>query len=113
MASVGTFTQSLSFVLPEKTERGGKTMPIYHYRCLACGYETEIEQRITEPALTTCTNCGQEAFQRVISAAGGFVLKGTGFYNTDYKNNNNRAKSDSKKSTETSTEKTPAAATAS
>ncbi|RFM22747.1 MAG: zinc ribbon domain-containing protein [Candidatus Thermochlorobacter aerophilum] len=87
-------------------------MPIYHYRCLACGYETEIEQRITEPALTTCTNCGQEAFQRVISAAGGFVLKGTGFYNTDYKNNN-RAKSDSKKSAETSTEKTPAAATAS
>jgi putative FmdB family regulatory protein len=87
-------------------------MPIYHYRCIACGYETEIEQRITEPALTTCTNCGQEAFQRVISAAGGFVLKGTGFYNTDYKNNN-RAKSDSKKSAETSTEKTPAAATAS
>jgi len=87
-------------------------MPIYHYRCLACGYETEIEQRITEPALTTCTNCGQEAFQRVISAAGGFVLKGTGFYNTDYKNNS-RAKSDSKKSAETSTEKTPAAATAS
>ncbi len=89
-------------------------MPIYHYRCLACGYETEIEQRITEPALTTCTNCSQESFQRVISAAGGFVLKGTGFYNTDYKNNN-RAKSDSKKSAETSTEKsaTPAAATAS
>ncbi|PIO48305.1 MAG: FmdB family transcriptional regulator [[Chlorobium] sp. 445] len=62
-------------------------MPIYDYRCLSCGYETEIQQRITEPALTVCPNCGQETFQRVISAAGGFVLKGTGFYNTDYKNN--------------------------
>jgi putative FmdB family regulatory protein len=85
-------------------------MPMYDYRCLACGYEAEIEQRITEPALTTCTSCGQESLQRVISAAGGFVLKGTGFYNTDYKNNN-RAKSDSKKSAETSTEKSAAPAT--
>lgn len=62
-------------------------MPIYDYRCLACGYETEIQQRITEPALTVCTSCGSETFERVVSGGGGFVLKGTGFYNTDYKNN--------------------------
>ncbi|MFN3426828.1 MAG: FmdB family zinc ribbon protein [Candidatus Thermochlorobacter sp.] len=77
-------------------------MPIYDYRCLSCGYETEIQQRITEPALTVCPNCGQETFQRVISAAGGFVLKGTGFYNTDYKNNGKSAANGKSQSSEKS-----------
>ncbi|MCS7013069.1 MAG: zinc ribbon domain-containing protein [Chloroherpetonaceae bacterium] len=92
-------------------------MPMYDYRCLACGYEAEIQQRITEPALTVCTSCGKETFQRVISAAGGFVLKGTGFYNTDYKNSsakNGHSKSTESTKSDSSSEKTsstPSAAT--
>jgi putative FmdB family regulatory protein len=59
-------------------------MPTYQYRCNSCGFETEVFQRMTEDALTTCTSCGKESFERVISAEGGFVLKGSGFYGTDY-----------------------------
>ncbi len=61
-------------------------MPMYHYRCRNCGYEYEIQQRISDSALTDCPNCQTAGLERVISASGGFILKGTGFYNTDYKN---------------------------
>lgn len=59
-------------------------MPTYHYRCNKCGHEEDIFQRMTDDSLTKCTKCGAEAFERVISAGGGFVLKGSGFYSTDY-----------------------------
>ncbi len=61
-------------------------MPMYHYRCSNCGTEMEVQQRITESALTDCPTCETSALKRVIGLGGGFVLKGTGFYNTDYKN---------------------------
>ncbi len=61
-------------------------MPMYHYRCSNCGAEMEVQQRITEDALTFCPNCETDGLKRVIGLGGGFVLKGTGFYNTDYKN---------------------------
>ena len=59
-------------------------MPTYHYRCNSCGFEEEVFQRMTDNALTTCSKCGEESYERVISAEGGFVLKGSGFYSTDY-----------------------------
>jgi putative FmdB family regulatory protein len=59
-------------------------MPTYHYRCNSCGFEEEVFQRMTDNALTTCSKCGTESYERVISAEGGFVLKGSGFYSTDY-----------------------------
>jgi len=59
-------------------------MPTYQYRCNSCGFEEEVFQRMTDNALTTCSKCGKETFQRVISAEGGFMLKGSGFYSTDY-----------------------------
>lgn len=59
-------------------------MPTYHYRCSNCGSELEVFQKMTDDALTVCPECNQEAFERVISASGGFVLKGSGFYGTDY-----------------------------
>jgi putative FmdB family regulatory protein len=59
-------------------------MPTYQYRCNSCGFEYEVFQRMSDPSLTTCTECGKETFERVISAEGGFVLKGSGFYSTDY-----------------------------
>jgi putative FmdB family regulatory protein len=59
-------------------------MPTYQYRCSSCGYEHEVFQRMTEDPLKTCPECEKDSFERVISAEGGFLLKGSGFYSTDY-----------------------------
>jgi putative FmdB family regulatory protein len=59
-------------------------MPTYQYRCKSCGNELEIVQKMSDNSLTICPKCEQESFERVISAEGGFVLKGSGFYKTDY-----------------------------
>ena len=60
-------------------------MPTYHYRCSNCGHELEVFQGMNDAALTECTKCGTQQLKRVITAGGGFVLKGSGFHNTDYK----------------------------
>ena len=59
-------------------------MPTYQYRCKSCGNELEIVQKMSDDSLTICPKCEKETFERVISAEGGFVLKGSGFYKTDY-----------------------------
>ena len=61
-------------------------MPTYQYKCEKCGHELEIFQRMSDLSLTICPNCDSASLERVISVGGGFVLKGNGFYNTDYKN---------------------------
>lgn len=75
-------------------------MPIYGYRCEACGFEKDHIQKISDPILTTCPECGKETYKKQLSAAG-FQLKGSGWYATDFKG---------KSSGETSskTESTPA-----
>ncbi len=60
-------------------------MPIYEYRCTACQFANEYLQKISEPPLSTCPECGQETFTKLVSAAG-FQLKGSGWYVTDFKN---------------------------
>lgn len=57
-------------------------MPIYEYRCQNCGAEFEEWQRITEPPTCSCKRCGGKA-SRLISQST-FVLKGSGWYVTDY-----------------------------
>ena len=59
-------------------------MPIYEYRCKACGHQEEFLQRASEPPLTECPACGKPALQKQLSAAG-FQLKGSGWYATDFK----------------------------
>jgi putative FmdB family regulatory protein len=59
-------------------------MPIYEYRCGACGAELEALQKASEPPLIDCPSCGKPALQKQLSAAG-FHLKGTGWYATDFK----------------------------
>jgi putative FmdB family regulatory protein len=59
-------------------------MPIYEYVCGACGVQRDVMQKVSEPALTHCPQCGAEAFQKKISAAG-FQLKGSGWYVTDFR----------------------------
>lgn len=59
-------------------------MPIYEYRCSACGQEHEVLQKLTEPPPTECPSCGKPGMQKVLTAAG-FQLKGSGWYATDFK----------------------------
>ena len=60
-------------------------MPIYVYRCGACGYQKEFLKRLSDAPLTKCPECGKRAFNKLVTAAG-FHLKGTGWYATDFKN---------------------------
>jgi putative FmdB family regulatory protein len=59
-------------------------MPIYEYRCTACGFQSEYLRKVTDPALAVCPECGQDAFRKLPTAAG-FQLKGSGWYATDFK----------------------------
>ena len=59
-------------------------MPIYEYRCGACGQDHEVLQKVSEPPLTECPACGKPALKKQLSAAG-FQLKGSGWYATDFK----------------------------
>jgi len=59
-------------------------MPIYEYQCDECGQRLEVMQRISEPPRTDCPECGESGLRKLVSAAG-FVLKGTGWYATDFK----------------------------
>ena len=58
-------------------------MPTYHYSCERCGYEFEINQRITDPPRKRCPKCRGSVY-RVIHPVG-HILKGSGFYRTDYR----------------------------
>lgn len=59
-------------------------MPIYAYRCGACGFQKDVLQKMSDPALTTCPECKEEAFSKQVTAAG-FQLKGSGWYVTDFR----------------------------
>jgi putative FmdB family regulatory protein len=70
-------------------------MPIYEYRCEACGELQEAIQKMSDAPLKLCKHCGKEALERVLSKTS-FVLKGSGWYVTDYKSRPSEAKSESK-----------------
>ena len=59
-------------------------MPIYAYRCSACGHAKDVLQRMSDPLLSSCPACGAETFTKQVTAAG-FQLKGSGWYATDFK----------------------------
>jgi putative FmdB family regulatory protein len=59
-------------------------MPIYEYRCAACGHELEALQRLADAPLKDCPACGKSQLRKLVSAAG-FRLKGSGWYATDFK----------------------------
>ncbi len=59
-------------------------MPIYAYKCDACGHAKDVLQKMSDPQLTDCPSCGQAAFKKQLTAAG-FQLKGTGWYVTDFR----------------------------
>ena len=64
-------------------------MPIYEYKCQNCGYYFEILQRISEEPLITCPECKKNALKKLVSAPN-FRLKGEGWYETDFKKDNQK-----------------------
>ena len=67
-------------------------MPIYEYRCGACGHEMEQMQKMSDEPLKECPICQESKLKKLISAAG-FRLKGSGWYETDFKNTKKKATS--------------------
>lgn len=64
-------------------------MPIYEYRCKACGHELEKLQKLSDAPLVDCPACAEPALSKLVSAAG-FRLKGGGWYETDFKKDGKR-----------------------
>lgn len=64
-------------------------MPIYEYLCGACGHVLDALQKVSEDPLTYCPECGKQALKRQLSAPA-FRLKGGGWYETDFKDNNRK-----------------------
>ena len=59
-------------------------MPIYEYRCDQCGHQFEVLQKISDAPVKNCPKCNSNNPRRLVSAAA-FKLKGTGWYETDFK----------------------------
>jgi putative FmdB family regulatory protein len=78
-------------------------MPIYEYQCAKCGV-FEVTQRITENPLKKCPTCKGKV-ERIISATS-FVLKGSGWYATDYAKSGNTTKSETSSDSSSSTAST-------
>jgi putative FmdB family regulatory protein len=64
-------------------------MPIYAYRCTSCGFEKDHLQKLNDPVLVTCPECHENTYEKQVTAAAGFQLKGSGWYATDFKGKNN------------------------
>ncbi|MDH5376795.1 MAG: zinc ribbon domain-containing protein [Gammaproteobacteria bacterium] len=71
-------------------------MPIYEYQCQECGHELEALQKISDEPLVECPNCRKAALKKLISAAG-FRLKGSGWYETDFKGSKKKTSENNKK----------------
>jgi putative FmdB family regulatory protein len=64
-------------------------MPIYEYQCESCGHQLETMHSISAEPLKLCPACGKEDLRKLVSAAG-FRLKGSGWYVTDFRDNNKK-----------------------
>ena len=79
-------------------------MPIYEYACRACGHQFETMQKISEEPLVDCPNCNKPELKKLVSRAA-FRLKGSGWYETDFKSGGKKnvageSSSDSKSGTD-------------
>lgn len=66
-------------------------MPIYDYRCEACGHEFEDLRGFNDPDPDGCPECGKDAVKKLITG-GNFQLKGSGWYVTDYAGKSKKGK---------------------
>ena len=73
-------------------------MPHYDYECQSCGYVFEVFQKMNDEPVKKCPQCGGKV-KKLIGAGGGLIFKGSGFYITDYKRNNQNRNNNGKSST--------------
>ena len=85
-------------------------MPIYEYECGQCDHHLEALQKISEAPLVYCPECGEAGLRKKVSAAA-FRLKGTGWYETDFKNDNKEKKGETEKGKNQNSGQEPAQAT--
>ncbi len=60
-------------------------MPTYEYQCTDCEHEFEAFQRMSDVPLSDCPECARPSLKRKIGLGAGFIFKGSGFYETDFK----------------------------
>jgi putative FmdB family regulatory protein len=77
-------------------------MPIYEYHCNACGHDFEVLQKISDGPIRKCEKCGRLKAKRQISQSS-FILKGSGWYVTDYGGKKPSEKSEKESSSSSST----------
>ncbi len=70
-------------------------MPIYAYECCDCGHSRDILQKLSDKHIEVCPECGEKGFVRKLTAAG-FVLKGSGWYATDFRDGQKKQSKDKK-----------------
>ena len=68
-------------------------MPTYNYICLGCDKKISIFQNMNDEPISNCEYCKNGKLKKIISGGSGLIFKGSGFYLTDYKNNNKTNKS--------------------
>jgi putative FmdB family regulatory protein len=78
-------------------------MPVYEYKCTKCEKQFEVTQRITDAPLTECASCGGELKKLITNTS--FVLKGSGWYVTDYPSPERKKAQEGDKSASTEKEK--------
>ena len=77
-------------------------MPIYEYKCSNCGHQFEKIQKFSDDPLKKCPNCDKNALNKLISSPS-FRLKGSGWYETDFKTGNKKNILNKEKDTKDST----------
>ncbi len=79
-------------------------MPFYEYQCRHCDHRLEVLQKLSDDPLVYCPECNEATLRKLVSAAA-FRLKGTGWYETDFKGNGKKEeKSADDKSSDTGKE---------
>lgn len=82
-------------------------MPTYDYKCKGCGYTFEEFQSMRSELLVLCPSCGKPELVRLMASGVGMIFKGSGFYQTDYKNTKSSSSTSSSKSNSNQSDKKP------
>ena len=80
-------------------------MPTYDYQCQACGHNWELFQSMNDSPVKSCPKCKKRKAKRLLGMGAGIIFKGTGFYETDYKNKSPEKKEGNSESMEKGTAK--------
>ena len=80
-------------------------MPTYDYQCQACGHNWELFQSMNDSPVKSCPKCKKRKAKRLLGMGAGIIFKGTGFYETDYKNKGPKKKESNSDSKEKGTAK--------